>query len=378
MRLLYIAPVRIDLDKLDGVGKKVLAHAKCFSTEYEVTLLCRDASHVVKYDNGTYQNEPLIPGSSKLDILKAAYDYIDKETVNYCYIRYPNSDPFFLRLLKKMKEKGIRTVIEIPTYPYDEEGKETIRARITGFVDKLYRKKLEKYVDRIVTYSKDERIFGIKTIRTINGFDFSKVQLSKTPENTNIIRMCGVANIYRVHGYDRIIEGLKLYYAQGGQRDVFFDVVGSGDVSILNEYKKLAHSAGLDNRICFHGRLHGEQLDAVYDVATLGVNSLAIHRQNLKNESTLKTREYAAKGLPIISSSYVDAFSNEDNNSYVCMVPPDESPIDIKKVIDFCDGLYHNTDVDLLRKTIRAKASAVCDMPVTLRPIIEYFNGDSV
>lgn len=374
MKMLYIAPVKIDLDKLDGVGKKVLAHAKFFSKQYDVILLCRDASNVVKYHNGDLSKQAIGQGSSKIDILRAAFGIIDRENIDCCYIRYPNSDPYFLRLLKEMKKKGICIVVEIPTFPYDEEGKESLRSRATRFVDRWYRRKLKKYVDRIVTYSDDEHIFGIKTIRTINGFDFSKVELSRTPENLGTIRLCGVANIYRVHGYDRIIEGLRLYYAKGGKRDIVFDVVGSGDESILTEYKALAHSAGIDDRICFHGRLHGAQLDAVYDNATLGVNSLAIHRQNLKNESTLKTREYAAKGLPIISSSYVDAFSYEDNKKYVCMVPPDESPIDIQKIVSFCDGLYQNSDVDLLRKTIREKAGAICDMPVTLKPIVDFFN----
>lgn len=375
MKLLYIAPVRIDLDKLDGVGKKVLAHAKVFSQQYEVSLICRDANNVVKYINGDLDKQIIGQGSSKIDILKAAFGVVDQENIDYCYIRYPNSDPYFISLLKKMKKKGICIAIEIPTFPYDEEGKETLRGRITRFVDRCYRQKLKRYTDRIVTYSDDEYIFGIKTIRTVNGFDFSKVELSRTPENIDTIHLCGVANIYRVHGYDRIIEGLKLYYANGGKRDIVFDVVGSGDASILNEYKALANFAGVENRIRFHGRLHGAKLDAIYDEATLGVNSLAIHRQNLKNESTLKTREYAAKGLPIISSSYVDAFSGEDNVKYVCMVPPDDSPIDIQKVINFCDGLYLNSDVELLKRTIRDKASAICDMPVTLMPVIEYFNS---
>lgn len=374
MKLLYIAPVRIDLDKMDGVGKKVMAHAKFFSSQYEVVLLCRDANHVVLYNNGTDKKKAIMKAASKMDILKAAYRIVDYESIDVCYIRYSKSDPFFLRLLKRMKQKGLQIVIEIPTYPYDEEGKETLRGRVTRFVDILYRNKLKNYVDRIVTYSDDKQIFGIETIRTINGFDFSKVKVSKAIDKLDTIHMCGVANMYRVHGYDRIIEGLKQYYANGGKRDIVFDVVGGGDNSTIAEYKSLAHSANLDDRICFHGRLHGEKLDAVYDLATLGVNSLAIHRQNLKNESTLKTREYAAKGLPILSSSYVDAFSRDDNNRYVCMVPPDESPIDIQKVINFCDSLYQNADIELLRNTIRAKARTICDMPVTLKPVTDFFN----
>lgn len=374
MKLLYIAPVIINLDKLDGVGKKVLAHVKVFSQLYQTILLFRDEKDVIRYDGTSTETRVIGPGSSKLNILKAAFDLVNREPVDCCYIRYPNSDPYFLRFLKELKKKKIKTVIEIPTFPYDKEGKESFRGRAVGLVDKWHRKKLKNYLDRIVTYSDDDFIYGIQTIRTINGFDFSKVDLAKTPQSKDTIHMCGVANIFRVHGYDRLIRGLQLYYGNGGKRDIIFDVVGSGDTKILNEYKALTNAAGLDDRIRFHGKLFGEELNRIYDEATIAVNSLAIHRQNLKNESTLKTKEYAAKGLPVLSSSYVDAFSREDNARYVYRVPPDETPINIREVIDFCDNLYLNTDLRSLRKTIREKASAICDMSVTLEPVIAFFN----
>ena len=68
-----------------------------------------------------------------------------------------------------MKNMNIRTVIEIPTYPYEAEGRTSLRGRVIQVLDKIFRKKLKKYVDRIVTYSDDKMIFGIKTINTING-----------------------------------------------------------------------------------------------------------------------------------------------------------------------------------------------------------------
>ena len=73
-----------------------------------------------------------------------------------------------LKFFKKVKQKGVIKYIEIPTYPYDEEGKESIKGRVVHFIDVHYRKKLHHYVDRIVTYSKDNFIFNIKTIKDIS------------------------------------------------------------------------------------------------------------------------------------------------------------------------------------------------------------------
>ena len=136
----------------------------------------------------------------------------------------------------------------------------------------------------------------------------------------------------------------------------------------------MVNSYHLEDRVIFHGRLNGSDLDEMYDNAVIGVNSLAIHRQNLEFESTLKTREYAAKGLIILSSSYIDAFTSDDNLRYVCRVPADDSPINIKQVIEFYENLYQDNNIEMLRNQIRNSAKAVCDMPVTLHPVIDFFN----
>lgn len=56
---------------------------------------------------------------------------------------------------------------EIPTYPYDMEHK-GISSIFVLFIDKIYRKKLHKYVDRIVTLTDDEKIFNCKTLKITN------------------------------------------------------------------------------------------------------------------------------------------------------------------------------------------------------------------
>ena len=375
-KLLYIAPTRIDMQQLDGVAKKILGHVNVFDMEYDVDLLYRDNQNVVLYKVSSQQFVKLKLGKNKVDILQCAFSVINDAKYDYCYIRYPNSDLQFISLLKKMDKKGINIVVEIPTYPYDAEGMESVKGKIIHVVDKIFRKQLKKYVRRIITYSDDEKIFGIKTIKTVNGLDFEKVRISNNIEQKDIIHLCGVATFYTIHGYDRLICGMHNYYKMGGKRNIVFDVVGDGDKSILQEYEKMVQSANLSNRVVFHGRLNGTDLDDVYDRASIGVNSLAIHRQNLKNESTLKTREYAAKGLPILSSSYVDAFGIDDNARFVCLVPPNDSPIDINNVIEFYDNLVEGKKLADIKSEIRSKASEICNMPVTLKPIIAYFNSE--
>ncbi len=370
MKLLYIAPVPIDFSKPDGVAKKILSHVKVFSKSFNTSLIYRNGGSVFIYRANEDKNTCLNVGTSKVDILKAAKQLIKKEQFDCSYIRYPQSDPWFVSLLKEMKRHNIQIVVEIPTFPYDAEGSESIKGKIIRRMDMIYRHKLRKYISRIVTYSDDKRIFGIPTINTINGFDFSNMSvLSSVPSDT--IHFCAVSGMFKVHGYDRLIEGIYEYYHNGGKREIVFDIVGEGYAS--EPYKELVKKYNLESRVVFHGKCFGDMLDAIYNQASIGVNSLAIHRQNLKRESTLKTREYAAKGLPMISSSYIDALNTSGNRNYVFMIPADESPVDVNKVIDFYDEIYANQSIDVVRKRIRENSIATCDMAITLQPIIDLF-----
>ena len=293
------------------------------------------------------------------------------------YVRYPLSDLKFLSLLKKIKSQNKRVVVEIPTYPYDQQGAESLRGKLIHKVDQFFRIQLHKYVDRICTYSLDKEIYKIKTINTVNGYDFSTVKPTYAdPKVSETISLIAVSGMWPLHGYDRFIKGLNDYYKQGGKRNIILHVVGSGYVEA--EYKALTQKFGLQEHIIFHGRQFGDNLMKLYSTQAVGVNSLAIHREGLERESTLKTKEYAALGLPIISSSFVDAFSKDGNIKYVLRIPADESNVNIQNVVDFTDSLYLGKDIVELRNEIRADGFFVCDMKITLKPVFDFYKSFAI
>lgn len=372
MKFLYIAPLPIDMDNVDGVPKKILAHVKVLSEKYDVSLLYYFNGQVWLYNEREKNSKPMCKGTSKLHVLRFATKHIKEQNAyRGVYIRYPKSDFIFISLLKALKKENIPVVIEIPTYPYDMEGKESLKGRLIAFMDCLYRKKLKKYVDRIVTFSGDEEIFGVKTIRTINGIDFDLIPCYREQIDVKKeIKLIAVSAMYRVHGFERLIEGLHDYYDNGGERNVRLELVGAGDE--CSKYKELTSKYGLETRVIFRGKVFGQDLNELYKGVAMGINSLAIHRQGLKTESTLKTREYVAHGLPVLSSSYVDAFDDEGNAQYIMRIPPDETAVDVKALIAFVESLYEDKETVGVRKDIRNKAYTICDMRFTMQPIIDF------
>ncbi len=309
------------------------------------------------------------PFSSSLEWGKA-----QMPTADALYIRMePFSYPFIRFLQKTKKNKpGIRVILEIPTYPYDEEIKRL--NMITRYRDRIYRRYLWKYVDRIVTYSEDDKIFGIRTIRIRNGINVRTVPLAKKRHKDQEIHLIAVAALQPYHGYERLIEGLKDYYSGEAERIVRFLIVGSGPSE--EELKHLVKSYGLEDKVLFFGQKTGDPLTEIYDQSDIGTGSFGLYKRGDSRSSALKTREYLSRGLPMISGCTEDVFQGKNADFYL-ELENDESPVDIQRVVDFYDRLMADGK-EALSGRIREFAEKNVDVRSTFRPVIQYITGNDL
>ena len=286
------------------------------------------------------------------------YDYCKLNGIQFVYARcFMNADPILIRFFKKLKQIGIKAVMEIPTYPYDQEFMNSSwDIKLKLMLDRLFRNKLSKEMTAIVTFSDEECIFGQRTIRISNGVDFDSIPLHQyqAPADGSI-HLVGVAEVHTWHGYDRLIAGLGEYYKNTpNPRQVYFHIVGGvhpherykanefhpGMQAIIDKY-------GIQDKIIFHGQLFGDALDEVFNQSCFAIGSLARHRSGITIIKTLKNREYATRGIPFI---YSEQDSDFDNQPYVIKASPDESPIDVQQILDFID--HHQFEPEVIRKTV--------------------------
>ena len=76
-------------------------------------------------------------------------DYARHEGIDFVYMRsFHNASPFTLRLVKSLKRTGAKVVMEIPTYPYDQEYV-TRSMKFHLAIDRCFRHKLAKALDGI-------------------------------------------------------------------------------------------------------------------------------------------------------------------------------------------------------------------------------------
>lgn len=277
-------------------------------------------------------------------------DYVGREKIDWVYIRsYHNANPFTIALVKTMRRLGAKVVMEIPTYPYDREYS-TFRRKLDLFVDRLFRRSLAAHLNNIVTFSNEDRIFGCPTLRISNGIDFDSIPLKQHVNDlSGELHLIGVAEIHFWHGFDRVVKGLAAYYQSDPAYKVYFHIVGNlnGELE-RQEILPVIEENHLEQYVILHGARSGAALDELFEKADCGVGSLGRHRSGIIHIKTLKNREYAARGIPFIYSEIDDDFEHQP---YILKAPADETPIDIRRLIDFCRSL--SLTPPEIRKSIR-------------------------
>lgn len=273
---------------------------------------------------------------------KSIVQYVEKEKIQFVYVRYVhNASPFTIQLMRQLKKAGARIVMEIPTYPYDQEykGLSFSYQRIL-FIDKIFRQSLARHVNKIITFSDYDIIWNRPTIRISNGIDFSEIPLkSQKNDTTSSMRLIAVATMHPWHGFDRAIAGMADYYhthTNANDYKVYLDIVGYGVPELVDSYKREVTKHKLEKYIIFHSALYGKELDAVFEQSDMGIGSLARHRSGIDKIKTLKNREYAARGIPFIYSETDDDFEHQP---YILKATPDDSPLDIEEIIQFYQSL---------------------------------------
>lgn len=295
-----------------------------------------------------------------------------KSDVEFIYVRHIRpSNAGLLWFFEKIKKEipQVKIIYEIPTFPYDNEVN-GLRGKVGLAIDKLYREKLKKYVDIITTYSEDNIIWGIPTLQLQNGVDCASIPVVVPHDGKNDqLRFVAVAQFSLWHGYDRLLEGINLYKNKYcGKYNIEIDLVGDGP--LLNTYQKMVEKYDLNKAVHFHGLKSGQELTDIFNNADIAVCSLGCHRKNLFLSSELKSREYLARGLPIVTSTKIDVVP--DDFPYCLRVPEDDSPIDINAIISFYESNIKSRSQEALHLEIRKFAEEKCDMDVTMKPVLEF------
>lgn len=363
-----------------GVSQKVFTQARAFvKLGYQTDVVMRSGNTFLLYHFPSEENEQWEMQVSKMwpqrkFFYKDVEEKLDLSSYDAFYIRYQLCDYYFwklLRTIKRTKKDTAKVVSEIPTFPYADECKTSLKKQILYWQDQFFAPRLKHCIDRFVIYSEQRKIYGIPTICTQNGVDVDSypVRCGITPV-PGTIRLVAIANTTPSHGYERLIEGMARYTRENPNGWKFnFCLVGEG--SQINRYKEQVKLEKLDESVVFAGRKNKDELYKYVQQADIGVDSLAGFRVHLETTSSLKSREYLSYGLPFITASRVTGI--DENFPWILNMPNNETPLDMTAIIDFYKKIQEN-GASCVANEIHRYAKKRVDCTQALKCVSEYFD----
>ena len=278
---------------------------------------------------------------------KKIVDNLDNSDIVYCRSLYPHiSNWLFCK-----KYPSIKFVYELQSVERKElksniSSAKSILSRIIASVlycsDVVFGKSIKKHAAGLVSVTSEITDYNIKLTNNQsryltlgNGIDVTMNGIRDiTSLSDSEIHVLCVAQIAKWHGIDRFIRGLHEHNAHyENSTKIVLHIVGDGPE--LPHLKDLTNNLGLNENVIFHGFKSGKELDEMFDLCHIAIGSLAGFRPGLTELSSLKSREYCARGIPFLMASKDADFP--ENWEYTQMVPANETPIDMNTVVDFAN-----------------------------------------
>lgn len=282
-------------------------------------------------------------------------------------------DSAFLKTLMEIKKrnKDVKILFEIPTYPNKGE-MTTVRKKLLYYRGCFWGNFLKLFVDRIVLSTPGyKKVFGIRVMYVPNGAAYDDRKLPEKVMNDGEIHLIAVSSMRFWHGYERLLEGLSIYYKAKREVKVVLHLIGTGIE--LKKYQLLVKKYHLEQYVIFEGFCTGDKLDGIYDKCHIGVGSLGIHRIDRKlNVSSLKLKEYASKGLPFVTEGFCD-MEYPETKKYILKVPSDETVINIPDIVSFYNRIYGGNQ--MVNEEIKEKFRIYYDMEKVFKPVTDFFTS---
>lgn len=289
-----------------------------------------------------------------IDIYLTAIGIINKHEIEFVYFRKSPLGIVGYTFLKKCNQKGIKVIVEIPSYPSKEKPGSLFRA-IYGYYSRIWSHFSNKYVSLFALIGeKSDSYYGHPAINIENGITVENIPIRKYKADCRI-HMLALASMSYWHGYDRILTSLHECTHPDAKR-VIIDFVGNEGDGSLQKWKNMTSQLKLESQVVFHGRLEGEELDKMFDLATIGICSLGLYRLGYETSSILKLREYTARGLPFVYAANDSCINH--SLGYAMKVSNNDNPINMGQIIDFANAVSMDTTLPLkMRKYAEESAS---------------------
>ena len=280
----------------------------------------------------------------------ALNSFLDEQIDNYTHIifRYPLASYSLFKLVKKHKYKIIfehntKEIEEVELQSKQFRKSLSFSFKPGYFVyllergyfqtwqEKYYAKKIFQYADSGIAVTNEIANYEMSRCKTYhvsvitNGIEIEPCHLRNLhPFNGNELNMfmlLGAGASW--HGIDRMINSLENYK---GEKKITLDLIGH-----LSELDlKLISESTVKNQIRIIASVNSIDLNDLLNQYHIGIGTLSVYKKSLNEATPLKTREYIARGFPIIIGyTDTDMVNHSEFQMYCYQVPNNNSVINL-------------------------------------------------
>jgi glycosyltransferase involved in cell wall biosynthesis len=332
-----------------GIARKCIGIADAFKERYETDVFT-DSFGKVYFNDVLLKDFYKTPSSARRynynDMLFGQFDRLDsilpEKKYDILYFRFQYFLSFgMLRFFKKIRKynPGARIYLEVPTYPFKKEKGKDLFHKLRYALNSRLIPILKKRVDKIITFAELDTLWNVPAITISNGYynpELVKImqcrsqQIALPADNFHIAM---VARFATGHAPDILVESIRAYYEaySPSQKKVFVHFIGHE--YNLDICKSLVKKYSLQDYVFFHGPQQTEKIVEILDQVQICIGTLGFSRKDVLIDSSLKNREYAFMGMPIILRTRDLDF--DPSLFFVKYFPEPESLIDMNEVMNF-------------------------------------------
>lgn len=184
-----------------------------------------------------------------------------------------------------------------------------------------------------------------------NGIDIQQIKIATDERETtkvNAVFICGTFAPW--HGLDKLIKSIN--ESDLNEKELKIHLIGKISQNQIEEINNLNHKK---NIFKIHGFLNIDQYQKIINKADLGIGSLAMERENLKEGATLKVRELLAMGIAVYSNHKDTAIPEEFPFFYK------DDDLNINNLLDFGKKIKktHREDIRIASEKYISKYNAM-------------------
>jgi len=163
-------------------------------------------------------------------------------------------------------------------------------------------------------------------------------------------------------GLERVLQGIS---QSQYKKNIELHIIGTLSKNTL---KKIEHLR-INDQVVFHGFLKQRSLNLLYNEMHIGIANLGLHRIGLTQGSTLKVREYMARGIPFILSHNAEDLGID--YPFRLSIPADDSPLAILDVLHFLKNIYA-AHGNAIAQTMRSDAKNTIDYSIKVPKYLDF------